>query len=64
MILQHVVYLKNRSVADPFTTSQGVSTPRWRKIEQAARKAKGAAVDFHSVVETRAFQDGQVGNCV
>lgn len=37
-----------------------MSTPRWRKIEQTARKS----VDFHIVVETRAFTDGQVGNGV
>ena len=36
--------------------SQGVHTPRWRKIELAARKEQAGQVGFHSVVESRDFK--------
>jgi hypothetical protein len=36
--------------------SQGIQTPRWRKLELAARREQAGQVAFHSVVETRDFQ--------
>ena len=42
------------------TRTQGVQTPRKRRLEIAARKEKAGQVVFHAVVEMRSFQELQV----
>ena len=43
-------------------TVQGVQTPRWRKVEAAARRDSAGKVDFHSMVESRTFEQREVGH--
>ena len=45
-------------------TVQGVQTPRWRRVESAARKAKAGQVGFRPQVETRFFQELQAPHMI